>query len=171
MFLFVINQLQLQHMATQRIREYCVTLLVICFNLSYLACFSQNTSNQSVFFKISKYRKNYKLTDNITLLVENISNKPLYYIVGKEMRDHNAWIEYNMDIKNDPTKDLAGKYEILQPHKFKIITINLKKTSGQPREKHGISHLNRFFLKYHDLNSLVGENEKKIVSKEFIESW
>lgn len=171
MYLFVINQLQLQHMETQRIKKYCITLLVIGFNLSCWTCFSQNISKQSITLKISKYRRNYKLDDTVILMVENVSSKPLYYVIGKEMYDHDSWIEYNRDIKNDPTKDLAGKYEVLRPHASKIITVNLKKTSSQPREKHGISHSNRFFLKYHDLNSLVGENEKKIVSKEFIESW
>ena len=143
----------------------------IYFIIILLACSFQKTEAQSIKFKILNPKKTYSLKDELKLSVENVTNKSLYYLIGKEFYHYSTWIEYEMDIKNDPEKDEAGRYEILPPHKLKVITVNLRNTSSRPNKKHGLSIRNRFCLRYHDIHSLIKYDDPKLVTVEFTESW
>jgi len=139
----------------------------------YVNCFSQNTSKSLIEFSIVNGKSNYQDSDNVVLSVKNISNKPLYYIIGKAFYDveYKKWIEFNMDIKNDPSLDLVGRDEIIPAHKLLLITVSLSKTSGKPRAKHGISKLDRFYLSYHTINTIITEKDPKLFSNEFRQHW
>ncbi len=145
----------------------------ICFIIILLACFFKKTEAQSINFKILNPKKIYALKDKFRLSVENVTNKPLHYLVGKEFYDHdyNTWIEYEMDIKNDPLKDQPGRYEVIPPHKLKLITVNLRNTGSRPTKKHGLSIRNRFCLRYHNINAFIKPDDPKLVTVEFAESW
>jgi hypothetical protein len=160
-------------MEIQGIKRLYVILTLACLSMVFFTCFSQSTSKSLIDFKIINSKKNYHLTDNVVLSVNNTSSKPLYYIIGKEFYDskYKKWIEFNMDIKNDPSLDVAGRYEVIPAAKVNLITVSLLKTSGKPGSKHGVSSQERFYLRYHNLNSIINDIDPKLVSEKFVEVW
>ena len=145
--------------------------IIISFNCNSLIARAQLTSSNEIRLKISNYRKIFRESDTITLTIENISTKPLYYVIGREELDNNSWLEYHPDIKNDVLKDLPPKYEVLMPNKFRIINFTSKIKNYHHLTEHGLSKPIRFFVKYFLVSGSYVKGEKKIVSKVSFIKW
>jgi hypothetical protein len=156
-----------------QIKNYCLILYVVCLNFISLVCFSQNTAHPAIVFKIVNYKQYYNRTDDITLSVENTSNKPLYFTIGQEFLDNGRWSLEILDLlAPNPLDANIIRYKIIRPHKLKLITIYYKKRHYLLKNypllhKHGFSLPIRFVLRYHDIASVPSNTDNKIVSKVF----
>ena len=146
--------------------------LPLCAILLATSGNAQKLSDNQVNLKVVNYQKSYKSTEHILISAENRSNKPLMVVIGIEAKWDADWIAFNPDIKNhNPLKDLPAKYELLPQHKVKTINVTLKEITGPNATRHGISRPLRFFLKYTRRSDISLVHARKIVSKEFFETW
>jgi hypothetical protein len=135
---------------------------------------AQVKGNHDILFKIFNFKKVYVLSDTVKMSIENISNKPLYYVIGRDIFDSDStWIEFQQDIKNRDLEDIPPTSEVLLPHQPKIIIFRPERQKHPPIKAHGTSAPSHFFVKYFYVtkDGHIPASMKKMTSDVFSYKW